>query len=70
MKVIGEMGNHGILEMDEGVTFVGNWDGDNFQGTLKTDEFRIEGEWKHHPFYPLQDRRNSLSGSVIVLSLF
>lgn len=43
----GVFSGYGILEMDEGVTFVGNWDGDNFQGTLKTEEFRIEGEWKH-----------------------
>ena len=43
----GVFSGYGILEMDEGVTFVGNWDGDNFKGTLKTEEFRIEGEWKH-----------------------
>ena len=43
----GVFSGYGILEMDEGVTFAGNWDGDNFQGTLNTEEFRIEGEWKH-----------------------
>ena len=29
------------------MTFDGNWDGDYFEGTVKSKKFRIEGEWKY-----------------------
>lgn len=43
----GVFSGYGILETDGGVTFDGNWDGDYFEGTVKSKKFRIEGEWKY-----------------------